>query len=173
MRNQCNQTFATALLLLLFVVAPNSGTLSRGEFLRQKYAHYTAAQRQARIAELAEGNRVLREAGVPRQYISGALQSFEPGTITSRVAGEADFGLRFYGGESRALSPYLSPTFPLGNVRELSALPPGNTLEHIIQYRIRPGTTILEGRVRPAFGQPGGGRQIYVPDFFNNLLPAN
>ena len=147
--------------------------MSRGAYLRQKYGHYTPAQRQARIAELAEGNRVLREAGVPSQYISEALQSFQPGTITSRVAGEADFGLRFYGGVAGPKSPYLSPTFPLGNVRQLSALPEGNTLENIIQYQIRAGTTILEGRVRPAFGQPGGGRQIYVPGYLNNLLPAN
>ena len=153
--------------------APNSAGLSRGEFLRERYAQYTTVQRQARIAELAQGNHVLREAGVPPQYISEALQSFEPGTITSRVAGDVDFGLRFYGGVSGPKSPYLSPTFPLGNLRELNAIPPGNTLENVIQYRIRPGTPILEGRVRPAFGQPGGGRQIYVPDFFNNLLPAN
>jgi hypothetical protein len=154
-------------------VAPVRGTLSPGEILRQKYSHYTPLQRQARIAELADGNRILREAGVPRQYISEALQSFEPGTITSRVAGDADFGLRFYGGTSGPRSPYLSPTFPLGNVRQLSAPPPGNTLEHLIQYQIRPGTTILEGRVRAAFGQPGGGRQIYVPGFMNNLLPGS
>jgi len=155
-------------------VAPKSTAgLSRGEFLRQKYSHYTPAQRQARIAELSMGNRVLREAGVPRKFISQALQSFEPGTITTRVAGKGDFGLRFYGGVSGPKSPYLSPTFPLGKVRPLSAPHPKNTLQEIIQWRIRPGTPLLEGRVRAAFGQPGGGRQIYVPDFSNNLLPAN
>ena len=157
-------------------VAPISAaetTLSRGAYLRQKYAHYTPGQRIARIEELSMGNRVLREAGVPSEYVSSALQSFEPGTITTRIAGEADFGLRFYGGVSGPKSPYLSPTFPLGNVRQLSAPPAGNTLESIMQWQVRPGTPLLEGRVRAAFGQPGGGRQMYVPNFFNNLLPAN
>lgn len=45
-----------------------------------------------------------------------------------------------------------------------------NTLQYIQQWQIRPGTPLLEGRIRQAFGQPGGGEQIYVPDFFNNLL---
>ncbi|NBB81402.1 MAG: hypothetical protein GVY36_18510, partial [Verrucomicrobia bacterium] len=152
------------------VRAAPKNAMSRGAQLRAKYGHMTAAQRQARMQELLTGNRVLREAGVPKQYISEALQSFEPGTITTRIAGEADFGLRFYGGVSGPKSPYLSPTFPGGNVRSLNAVPGGNTLQYIKQWQIRPGTPILEGRIRPAFGQPGGGRQIYVPDFHNNLI---
>lgn len=144
--------------------------VSRGAQLRAQYGYMTAAQRQARIQELAMGNRVLREAGVPRQYISEALQSFVPGTITTRLAGENEFGLRFYGGVSGPRSPYLQPTFPGGDVRSLTAPPPGNTLQSIKQWQIRPGVPLLEGRIRANFGQPGGGSQIYVPDFYNNLL---
>ncbi len=115
-------------------------------------------------------NRVLRGAGVPPQYISEALQSFEPGTIGLRIAGESDFGLRLYGGVSGPKSPYVGPTFPLGDARSLNAVVPGNTLQNIAQWQIRPGTPFLEGRIRGAFGQPGGGMQWYVPDFRNNLL---
>ena len=143
---------------------------SRGAQLRAKYAHYTPAQRQARIEELAMGNRVLREAGVEGKYISEALQSFEPGTITTRIAGSNDFGLRFFGGVSGPKSPYLALTFQGGNIRALSAVPEGNTLQNLMQWRIREGTPLLEGRIRSAFGQPGGGQQIYVPQFWVNLI---
>ena len=146
------------------------GGASRGAQLRAKYSHYTPSQRQARIQELAMGNRVLREAGIEGKYISEALQSFEPGTITTRIAGANDYGLRFFGGVSGPKSPYLAPTFQGGNIRALSAVPEGNTLRSVIQWRIREGTPLLEGRVRAAFGQPGGGRQIYVPGFWDNLI---
>jgi len=144
--------------------------INRGQFLREKYSYMSAEQRASRIEELSTGNRILREAGVPREYISEALQSFEPGTIRNRIAGENDYGLRLYGGVSGPKSPYVGPTFPLGDARSLNAAVPGNTLKNIAQWQIKPGTTLLEGRIRANFGQPGGGIQMYVPDFRNNLL---
>ena len=55
-------------------------------------------------------------------------------------------------------------------MRSINAVIPENTLENIIQWQIRPGTPLLEGRIRPNFGQPGGARQIFVPEFHKNLL---
>ncbi len=45
-------------------MGPAHAGMSRGEFLRQKYAHYTPAQRQARIATFREQNaaRILQQA---------------------------------------------------------------------------------------------------------------
>ncbi len=138
--------------------------------LQAKYGAMGSEQRLARIQELALGNRVLREAGVEPSYISSALQSFEPGTMRLRFAGEDDYGLRFYGGVSGPKSPYLNPTFPLGDARALNAVPDGNTMQNVVQWQIHPGTPLLEGRIRNAFGQPGGGQQIYVPNFRQNLI---
>lgn len=119
---------------------------------------------------MAIGNRVLREGEVPSKYISQTLQSFEPGTIQARIADESVFGLRFYGGTSRPQSSYMNPTFPLGNVRQLNALPPTNEVTNIIQWQVKPGTAYLFGRVRPNFAQPGGGIQMYIPNPELNLL---
>lgn len=143
---------------------------SRSAFLREKYAHWEPVQRKARIEELAFGNRILREQGVPKEYISQILQSFEPGQITLKFADENTFGLRFYGGISRDIGPFLNPTFPLGNIRDLNALPELNTVENVMQWQVKPGSPYFFGRIRANFGRPGGGLQMYISNFEENLL---
>lgn len=144
---------------------------ARSAMLKEKYAHWDTVQRQARIEELAFGNRFLRKQEMPREYISQTLQSFEPGTITLRIADDSTYGLRFYGGDkSTAMSPYLNPTFPLGRVKDVNALPAHNTAEKIMQWQVQPGSPYLFGRIRAYSGRPGGGQQLYVPNYEQNLL---
>ena len=141
----------------------------RSAYFHEKYYNWDSTQRRARIDELAFGNRFLREQGVPKEYISQVLQSFEPGQIAIDFADDSTYGLRFYGGGSRDIGPYLNPTFPLGDMRSLNALPPVNQANKIMQWQVSPGSPFLFGRIRANFGKPGGGLQIYVPDFENNL----
>ena len=44
------------------------------------------------------------------------------------------------------------------------ALPNGNTMQHLAQFKILQGLELLSGRVGPNFGHPGGGIQYVVPD---------
>lgn len=117
-----------------------------------------------RFAEVRPAIRALRDAGLSSEKIRQAIASFQPGTLTTRTLTADEFAIRLYGGESGSVSPYLGPTFPGGHARELLAPSPGNTLQRIQQWRIPSRTTVLEGRVAPAWGQPGGGFQIYVPN---------
>ncbi|MCI7305894.1 MAG: TNT domain-containing protein [Trueperella sp.] len=91
-----------------------------------------------------------------------ALQSFEPETVRPNVSDGDVFALRRYGGESKKLGYYVTDTLPA--TRQSLALPPGNTMEHLSQFRLVEGTEYLSGRVGPNFGQPGGGRQYYLLD---------
>jgi uncharacterized protein YukE len=109
--------------------------------------------------------------GVPQQYRGQVVKSFEDHTAHVRVAGDDSYVYRFHGGASPDKSFYASPTFDQGAARARSALPPGNTMEHISQFRLKPGTPYVEGRIAPNFGQPGGGVQYYVPNP-DDLIPV-
>jgi hypothetical protein len=37
-------------------------------------------------------------------------------------------------------------------------------MEHLAQFQIPEGTRYLSGEVGPNFNQPGGGRQMYLPN---------
>ncbi len=71
-------------------------------------------------------------------------------------------GFRTWGGQAEQRGNWLSPTAPVSSnaaIRDLS-LWPGNTAEHVSGVQIPPATQIQWGTAAPAFGQPGGGRQI-------------
>jgi hypothetical protein len=57
--------------------APVSETLSRGAYLRQKYAHLSPDQRAARIAELSEANYGRRIADLESTYGAPGVHSFQ------------------------------------------------------------------------------------------------
>jgi RHS repeat-associated protein len=113
----------------------------------------------------------LQDLGFSRATRKEILESFDVSTLKIRRAGASEFGLRFFGRGSKALSPWLSPTFPGGNARSLLALPPFNTMEGIAQFQIAPNSLFLSGRAAANFGQPGGALQYYVPEL-ENLIPA-
>lgn len=77
---------------------------------------------------------------------------------------------RAYGGGANRLGAWLSPTPPASRqaVREAMALPPQNTAEFYSIVTVPAGTLMKVGVAAPAFGQPGGGRQIQLLE----LIPA-
>lgn len=113
----------------------------------------------------------LQALGVPEQYTKDVADSFADHTAHVKIAGDDTYAYRFHGGQSPEKSFYLSPTFDQGAARARSALPPENTMEHITQFKLKPGTPYVEGRIAPNFGHPGGGIQYYVPDL-KNLEPV-
>lgn len=113
-------------------------------------------------AGVREASQLLQDHGIPHEYRKQALESFVPGTVEVRTAGPQDFGLRHYGGESRARGYYVTPTLPA--TRSELALPNVNTMDHLAQFQIPEGTKYVTGRVGPNFGHPGGGTQHYIPD---------
>ncbi len=77
---------------------------------------------------------------------------------------------RVWGGSARQLGAWLSPTPPGSGavVRASMALPPQNTAEFWCVVVVPAGTRMRSGVAAPAFGQPGGGRQVELL----RLIPA-
>ncbi len=78
---------------------------------------------------------------------------------------------RVWGGSARQLGAWLSPTPPTSGsvVRASLALPPQNTAEYWCVVIVPAGTPMRTGVAAPAFGQPGGGRQVELL----KLIPAD
>lgn len=77
---------------------------------------------------------------------------------------------RAWGGGANRLGAWLSPVRPTSSqaVREAMALPPANTAEFYSVVTVPAGVLMKVGVAAPAFGQPGGGRQIQLLE----LIPA-
>jgi hypothetical protein len=77
---------------------------------------------------------------------------------------------RVWGGSARQLGAWLSPTMPTSSasVKAAMALPPQNEALFWCVVTVPAGTRMRSGVAAPAFGQPGGGRQIELLD----LIPA-
>jgi hypothetical protein len=125
------------------------------------------------LAGHEEALRYLREKGVPEEEQRKILSAFsDPREIKVRVAGAGGYGIRYHGSKANARGCWLFDSFPAS--RESLALDPkrGNTMGAFKQWRIRPGTVIMEG---PAARQgpylPGGKRQFYVFDPEDLLEP--
>jgi hypothetical protein len=101
---------------------------------------------------------------------AGVASTFKGGQYTTRTLDEDLLLYRRWGGESGELGPYWSRTnyVRAGNARRYSALPPGNTAEHITTIRVPAGTTIYEGRAaaQAEWGVPGGGSQVVFDEGF-------
>jgi hypothetical protein len=85
---------------------------------------------------------------------------------------------RAYGGGANRLGAWLSPTPPTSRevVRQSLALPPENTAESYSVVTVPAGTRMKVGIAAPAFGQPGGGRQVQLlqlipPDSLSEPIP--
>lgn len=111
----------------------------------------------------------LQESGVPRETRKYLLGSLDPRTVGMEYAGASSYGLRYYGGTAGARSNWLFETFPAG--RESLAVPYGNTMQYLKQWRIRPGAPIIYGRGLPQGpGLPGGQMQQVIVDPLQDLL---
>ena len=101
---------------------------------------------------------------------AGVAGTFKGDQYTTRTLDEDLVLYRRWGGESGELGPYWSRTnyARAGNARRYSALPPGNTAEHITTIRVPAGTRIHEGRAaaQADWGVPGGGSQVVFDEGF-------
>lgn len=73
---------------------------------------------------------------------------------------------RVFGGDAGQLGSWLSPDRPTSRaqVRASLALPPNNTAEFVSVVTVPAGTLIYTGVAGPAFGHPGGGRQVQLKE---------
>lgn len=71
---------------------------------------------------------------------------------------------RAYGGGANRLGAWMSATLPASSaaVRAEMALPPANTATAYSVVTVPAGTLMKIGVAAPAFGQPGGGRQVQL-----------
>lgn len=77
---------------------------------------------------------------------------------------------RAYGGGATRLGAWMSETPPVSSaaVTAEMALPPQNSAEFYSVVTVPAGTLMKIGVAAPAFGQPGGGRQVQLLE----LIPA-
>jgi RHS repeat-associated protein len=117
-----------------------------------------------RFGGIRQASQYLRDAGVPRAQRVEWLQSFQQGTVRFRSAGDAEFGIRYFGGEAYPSGRFLFETFPAS--RGSLALDPrwGNTMIGFRQWQIAPGTPIIEGRAAAQGVYPGGQLQKFILD---------
>lgn len=120
-----------------------------------------------------QASQYLRDIGVPRQSRVEIMQSFELGTINFRAAGQAEYGLRYYDGISAAAQGrYLFETFPATR-QSLALASDWNKMTSVVQWQIRPGSMLLEGKeAAQGVGLPGGQTQKFVP-YLQNLVKPN
>ncbi|CAN5121559.1 hypothetical protein BH10PSE2_BH10PSE2_10750 [soil metagenome] len=86
-------------------------------------------------------------------------------------AAEVTILYRVWGGSARQLGAWLSPTAPTSGaaVKAAMALPPQNEALFWCAVAVPAGTRMRVGMAAPAFGQPGGGRQVELLE----LIPAS
>jgi hypothetical protein len=117
-----------------------------------------------------QASKYLQEAGVPRPARVSILQAFEEETISFRYAGPSDHGIRFYSDPKYPAGQWLFDTFPASR-ETLAIKPEWNDMIGFRQFRIRPGTPIIDGR---AAGQgpylPGGQMQRFILDWRSGLI---
>ena len=144
-------------------------SLKAGEEIVERVEKKTASEVYQGVRQASA---YLQEQGVPRHYRKQILESFEIETIRVRVAGPDEFGIRYYDDVNAfAKGRYLFETFPASR-ESLAIRPEWNQMRYFRQWRIRPGTIMIEGRTASqGLGYPGGQIQKFIlyPD--RDLLP--
>ena len=92
------------------------------------------------------------------------------GAVEEIVTDRPTVFYRAYGGEANRFGAWLSPVPPTTRqaVIQSMALPPMNTAEFYSIVTVPAGVRMKVGIAAPAFGQPGGGRQVQLLQ----LIPA-
>jgi len=127
---------------------------------------------QSAYRGVRQASEYLRSQNVERQYREQVLQSFEIDTINVRSATASEYGLRYYDGvEASAKGHNLFNTFPASR-QSLALKLDWNAMTDFTQWRIRVGTTIIEGRAA-AQGTylPGGQWQMFVLNLEDLISP--
>ena len=117
-----------------------------------------------------EASEYLKSQGVPRKYRKQTLESFDIDSIKVRPAGANEYGLRYFDGvNAQAKGRYLFESFPATR-SSLAVKPEWNQMTEFAQFKIKPGTTIIEGKAAPqGIGLPGGQTQKYI-NYLEDLI---
>jgi hypothetical protein len=118
-----------------------------------------------------QASKFLRDNGVPRSIRKQVLESFDRQSMRLRVAGDSEFGLRYFDDiNAFARGRYVFGELPA--TRSSLALPANwNQMTYLRQFRVRPGTTMLEGPAAPQGFYPGGQIQRYILNLDDLLDP--
>ena len=114
----------------------------------------------------------LKEQGVPRNIRKEVLESFDRKSMNIRTAGPNEYGIRYYDDvNSWSKGRYLFDTFPASR-QDLALKPEWNQMTKLKQWRIKEGTTILEGpAASQGNGLEGGQIQKYILNLDSLLEP--
>jgi RHS repeat-associated protein len=118
--------------------------------------------RQVRFRRMREASRFLKDSKVPRKVRRQVIKAFKSDAKVETLTKDIKVH-RYYGGKADPRGRWLTPQ-TLKNPAKKLALPPGSTAEKVKSWTIPKGTKVLTGRAARNFGQPGGAKQIYVPD---------
>ncbi len=112
----------------------------------------------------------LKKQGVPRKFRKQILESFEIHSLRVRKATDSEYGLRYFDGvNAKARGRYIFETFPATR-ESLAVKTEWNQMTNFSQFKVTPGSVILEGRASAqGVGLSGGQIQKYISDL-NNLI---
>lgn len=128
-----------------------------------------------RAETVTEFLRVLNRGNAPTSVKIELVESFNLGGIRHRVLDQDMIVYRWHNADSNAkqIASYVSPDLieDPALARKLHALPDSNRTLYLDEYRIKKGTLVFEGEVapQPKWGQPGGGRQIFIGSELDKL----
>jgi hypothetical protein len=115
-------------------------------------------------AEKAEIHAFLSESKVPAHIAADVVPGFAAGSRVEVL--ERDVTVyRYYGGDAKRPRGRFVTETPTNNPIKDLALPPDNPATQVGKFVIPKDTKVLRGPVAPRYGQPGGGSQIYLPDY--------
>ncbi|WP_324292614.1 RHS repeat-associated core domain-containing protein, partial [Xenorhabdus khoisanae] len=107
----------------------------------------------------------LKSQNVPRDFRKQTIQSFDIETIKVRPATSNEYGLRYFDNVNAwEKGRYIFETFPATR-SSLAVKTEWNQMTNFSQFKVVPGTTIIEGKAAAqGVGLPGGQTQKYISD---------
>ena len=131
----------------------------------------TSSTTASTYAGVREASAQLRSIGIPRGVRKQWLESFDVRTIAVRKAGPREFGLRFYdNATAQSRGATLFRTFPASR-SSLAIKHEWNQMTEFIQFQIRPGSILLEGKVASqGRSLAGGDVQLVLPTWRRDLI---
>ncbi|KMQ50390.1 putative insecticidal toxin protein [Chitinispirillum alkaliphilum] len=159
------ERYATGINVGLMVVggvaAAKSGNTNVAGNISRKSATYSGVR---------EASSYLKKQGVPREARKEILESFDVRTIKVRKSSSSEFGVRYFDGiNAQARGRFLFETFPASR-NSIALRPDWNQMTGIKQWKIREGSTLIEGNALPqGIGLKGGQIQKFVP-YLGDLL---
>ncbi|MBL7542629.1 MAG: glycohydrolase toxin TNT-related protein [Bdellovibrionaceae bacterium] len=114
------------------------------------------------IGELKESVDLLKRNNVERSSRREVMEAFDQGSKVTTYSKDTKVYRYSLDGVTAERGRWVTPT-KVSNPQVELALPNGGSYK-VTEWTVPQGTEVIEGLVAPKFGQPGGGRQIFLPD---------